>query len=117
MIVIQFLKYFTKKLMGNRRATIDKDHLYCPSCFKDYSKTNLVQRFEKVGNTHCLRFICDCKRRLSLRALSNGWFKIYDVTDEQIRRNAEDREKRKRLKYATNNYRTSTKQEQWLSHS
>jgi hypothetical protein len=95
--------------MANRRATIDKDHLYCPVCFKDYSKTNLVQRFDKIGNTHCLRFICDCKRRLSLRALSNGWFKIYDVTEEQIRRNAIDREKRKLKRDATNNQRTSSK--------
>ena len=87
--------------MANRRATIDKDHLYCPNCFKDYSNTNLVDRFNKNGNINCLRLVCDCKRKLSLRLLANGWFKIYDVTDEQARKNAKDREKRKQLKNGT----------------
>jgi len=95
--------------MANRRATIDKDHLYCPVCFNDYSNTNLIQRFQKIGNTHCLRFICDCKSRLSLRALTTGWYKIYDVTEEQIRKNAIDRQKRKLKRDAINNQRTSSK--------
>lgn len=73
--------------MSNRKALITKDHLYCPACNQDYSKTNLVQRFEKNGNISHLLFICDCKRKMSLRLLVNGWFKIYDITEINERKN------------------------------
>jgi len=90
-------------MKGNRRATIDKDHLYCPTCLKDYSKTNLVQRFDKSGNVNWMLLVCDCKRKLGLRFLTNGWFKLYDVTEQQIQKNERAKAKRKLLKYATNN--------------
>lgn len=89
--------------MANRKALIIQDHLFCPTCKQDYSKTNLIERFERSGNISHLIFPCDCKRKLSLRLMINGWFKIYDVTEEQFRKNKADREKRKRLKYDTHN--------------
>lgn len=87
--------------MGNRKASIKKDHLYCPACLQDYSKTNLVQRFERNGNLSHLIFICDCKQKLSLRLLTSNWFKIYDVTEINKRKNLVA--KLKRQQYANNN--------------
>ena len=88
--------------MANRKATITKDHLYCPNCKQDYSKTNVIERFERTGNISYLIFPCDCKKKLCLRLMVNGWFKIYDVTEINERKNRADRERRKRLKYDTN---------------
>jgi len=87
--------------MANRKALITQDHLYCPYCNQDYSKTNLVERFERAGNQSHLVFICDCKQKLSLRLMVNGWFKIYDVTEINERKNRVA--KLKRQQYATNN--------------
>jgi len=89
--------------MANRKALITKDHLNCPACNQDYSKTNLVQRFERTGNITHLVFICDCKRKLALRLMVNGWVKIYDITDINERKNRKDRERRKLQRDATNN--------------
>lgn len=80
--------------MSNRKALITKDHLYCPACKQDYAKTNLVERFERNGNLSHLIFICDCKRKLALRLLVNGWFKIYDVTEINERKNLKAKQKR-----------------------
>ena len=89
--------------MANRKATITQDHLYCPCCNQDYTKTNLIERFDRAGNISHLIFPCDCKRKLCLRLMVNGWFKIYDVTEINERKNRADRERRKQKKYATNN--------------
>lgn len=89
--------------MANRKALITQDHLYCPCCKQDYSKTNLVERFDRAGNISHLIFPCDCKRKLCLRLMVNGWFKIYDVTEINERKNRADRERRKQKKYAINN--------------
>jgi hypothetical protein len=89
--------------MANRKALITKDHLNCPACNEDYSKTNLVERFERTGNISHLVFICDCKQKLSLRLMVNGWLKIYDITEINERKNRRDRELRKLKRNATNN--------------
>lgn len=93
--------------MANRKALITRDHLNCPVCNQDYSKTNLAERFCKTGNISHLVFICDCKRKLSLRLMVNGWLKIYDVTEINERKNQAAKLKRKQN--ATNNQRTSSK--------
>ncbi|CAB4137572.1 hypothetical protein UFOVP324_47 [uncultured Caudovirales phage] len=87
--------------MGNRRALITRNHLNCPTCNQDYSKTNLLDRFDKNGNRRHLIFICDCKQKLSLRLLTSNWFKIYDVTEINIRKNQVA--KLKRQSYVINN--------------
>lgn len=87
--------------MANRKATITQDHLYCPACKQDYSNSKLVERFDKVGNKSQLIFPCDCKRKLSLRLMVNGWFKIYDITDITIRKNQYDCQKRMMIKQKT----------------
>jgi hypothetical protein len=87
--------------MGNRRALITRNHLNCPACNQDYYKTNLLDRFDKNGNVKQMIFICDCKRKLGLRLLVNNWFKIYDVTEINERKNKVA--KLKRQQYASNN--------------
>lgn len=87
--------------MANRRATIDKDHLYCPNCKIDYSNTNVIERFEKTGNNTHLIFPCDCKQKLALRLMVNGWFKIYDVTEIYERKNLYDKQQRKLRNHGT----------------
>jgi hypothetical protein len=89
--------------MANRKALITKNHLNCPACNEDYSKTNLVERFERTGNISHLVFICDCKQKLSLRLMVNGWLKIYDITEINDRKNRRDRERRKQQRDASNN--------------
>jgi endonuclease I len=42
-----------------------------------------------------MAFICDCKSKLSLRLLTNNWFKIYDATEIERRKNQRAREIRK----------------------
>jgi hypothetical protein len=83
--------------MGNRRALITQNHLNCPACNQDYSKTNLLDRFDKNGNIKQMIFICDCKRKLGLRLLVNNWFKIYDITDIQIRKNLKAKQRRNEI--------------------
>jgi hypothetical protein len=73
--------------MPSRTQTITQNILICPSCSKDYSKTTIIERFDKCGNIGHMAFVCDCKRKLSLRLMVNGWFKIYDITDAEIRKN------------------------------
>ena len=87
--------------MGNRRALITQNYLNCPACNQDYSKTNLIDRFDNNGNIKQMIFICDCKQKLSLRLLTSNWFKIYDVTEINKRKNLVAKLKRKN--YASNN--------------
>lgn len=89
--------------MANRKQTLTKDHLNCPVCNYDYSTTNIVQRFERNGNTSQMIFICECKQKLVLRLMAYRWFKIYDITEQEIRKNKVAKEKRKLLKDAANN--------------
>jgi hypothetical protein len=83
--------------MSNRKALITRNHLNCPACNQDYTKTNLLDRFDRNGNVKQMIFICDCKRKLGLRLLVNNWFKVYDITDIQIRKNLKAKQKRNEI--------------------
>lgn len=81
--------------MANRGLKIHKNYLNCPACNYDYSKTNILERFDNNGNLSQMVIICECKQKLGLRAMVNGWFKIYDITEIQKRKNEVTKIKRK----------------------
>ncbi len=85
----------TTKLMANRKPLITRNHLNCPVCNKDYADTNLIEQFDERGIMFQMAFVCDCKSKLSLRLLTNNWFKIYDATEIERRKNQRAREIRK----------------------
>jgi transcription elongation factor Elf1 len=81
----------------NRGKLLTKDELNCPACNYDYSKTNIVERFYKIGNKISICLNCDCGQVLSLRSLSN-FMKIYDVTEMRKRQNLKAKMERAKIR-------------------